>query len=204
MGYLSSQPGSDDNLDFVSTDETLEGDGTPMSPLSVVYPEDIGILDSSGDRINPATEEKQDDIISAIGAIPTTDVSALATELTLGEIKIIIDYLSVVLASDESVLKIVDETAGTKFSVENIERFLAEEVSVQNLEGVKSFRKDDYKISDLADGDTSYFGFLKSDGSWYIMSLTETEARYVKGDDDYSTNWTDRESLTYDYYNNIF
>ena len=64
--------------------------------------------------------------------------------------------------------------------------------------------KNQYKISDLADGNTSYFGFLKSDGSWYIMSLTETEARYVKGDDDYSTNWTDRESLTYDYYNNIF
>jgi glycosyltransferase A (GT-A) superfamily protein (DUF2064 family) len=109
-----------------------------------------GVLDGDDQRINPAIEEKQDDIISAIGAIPTTDVSALATEDTLLDIK------------------------------------------------------NQYKISDLADGNTSYFGFLKSDGSWYIMSLTETEARYVKGDDDYSTNWTDRESLTYDYYNNIF
>ena len=58
----------------------------------------------------------------------------------------------------------------------------------------------DYKISDLEDGDTSYFGFLKSTGEWYIMKLTSTEARYVFGVSDYSTIWTGRASLTYSYY----
>jgi hypothetical protein len=61
-----------------------------------------------------------------------------------------------------------------------------------------------YKISDLEDGTTSYFGYLNADGGWYILKLTTTAARYVKGDSAYTTAWTGRASLTYDYYNNVF
>jgi hypothetical protein len=61
-----------------------------------------------------------------------------------------------------------------------------------------------YKISDIDSGTTSYFGFLKADDSWYIMKLTDTEARYIKGDTGYTTSWTGRAGLTYDYYNNTF
>lgn len=41
---------------------------------------------TNGITINPATEEKQDDIVTAIEAIPTADVSALAKETTLQNI----------------------------------------------------------------------------------------------------------------------
>lgn len=61
-----------------------------------------------------------------------------------------------------------------------------------------------YKISDLEESTTSYFGFLAPDGSWYILKLTATEARYAKGTSGYTTSWTGRAGLSYDYYNNIF
>jgi len=58
-----------------------------------------------------------------------------------------------------------------------------------------------YKVSDLDSGTTSYFGYVKPDGTWYILKLTDTEARYVKGTTNYTTAWTGRAGLTYTYYN---
>ena len=60
----------------------------------------------------------------------------------------------------------------------------------------------DYRISDIED---PYYGYAKADGSWYIMKLLGTEARYVKGDSDYTTAWTNRATpLGYNYFFNIF
>jgi len=62
-----------------------------------------------------------------------------------------------------------------------------------------------YKITDIDDsGSTKYFGFIDKDGNWFIMSLTATEARYVKGTSGYTTNWTGCAGLTYDYFYNAF
>ena len=62
-----------------------------------------------------------------------------------------------------------------------------------------------YKISDIDDsGDTKYFGFTDKDGNWFIMSLTATEARYAQGAFGYTTSWTGRAGLTYDYFYNAF
>jgi hypothetical protein len=64
---------------------------------------------------------------------------------------------------------------------------------------------DSYVISDLDEaGATKYYGFLDASGNWYILQLTTTAARYIKGATDYATNWTNRAGLTYDYYNVIF
>ncbi len=60
---------------------------------------------------------------------------------------------------------------------------------------------DGYKVTDI---DDSYFGYLKSDGSWYIMRESSGTYRYVKGDSDYSTAWTGRGELSYQYFNVIF
>ena len=50
-----------------------------------------------------------------------------------------------------------------------------------------------------------YFGYLKADGSWYIKKLDTTSGTtYIKGDSDYATNWDNRVSLTYGYFNAIF
>lgn len=62
-----------------------------------------------------------------------------------------------------------------------------------------------YVISDLDEaGTTKYYGFLDPEGNWYILQLTSTAARYIKGTSSYATNWTGRAGLTYDYYNMIF
>jgi len=62
-----------------------------------------------------------------------------------------------------------------------------------------------YKISDIDDtGSKKYFGYMDKDGNWFIMTLTTTQTRYVKGTSNYITAWTGRASLVYDYFNNIF
>lgn len=68
----------------------------------------------------------------------------------------------------------------------------------------------DYKISDL-DGvgapsttNPHYFGYVDTNCQWYIMKLTDTQARYAKGDSDYDENWENRANLTYYNFQNIF
>lgn len=67
-----------------------------------------------------------------------------------------------------------------------------------------------YKVADVDDDDatTKYYGFTDITGAWYIMKEFVNgiidEYRYTKGDDAYTTNWTARSGLTYNYFNNIF
>ena len=65
---------------------------------------------------------------------------------------------------------------------------------------------DKYFVSDVDEsGDPKYYGFLTTSGAWYILQNTsETTFRYFAGTSDYPTNWTNRASLSYDYYNVIF
>lgn len=58
-----------------------------------------------------------------------------------------------------------------------------------------------YRISDI---DDPYYGYLDKDGNWYIMKMDGISARYSRGDSDYATNWANRLSLTYDYFDAIF
>lgn len=57
----------------------------------------------------------------------------------------------------------------------------------------------------LADEDEtatySYTGFQDKDGRWYIVreSLASGAYRYASGNNNYTTNWTNRASLTYNY-----
>lgn len=64
-----------------------------------------------------------------------------------------------------------------------------------------------YKISGLdMSGDPAYFGYVGSDGRWYIMELNQGSgtAKYAQGALDYATSWAGRVGLSYDYYNNVF
>ncbi len=64
---------------------------------------------------------------------------------------------------------------------------------------------DNYRITDLdTSGATQYFGYTDKDNNWYIMELTSTTARYIKGTTDYATNWTGRAGLSYEYFYNTF
>ncbi|OGD83148.1 hypothetical protein A2572_03825 [Candidatus Collierbacteria bacterium RIFOXYD1_FULL_40_9] len=84
-------------------------------------------------------------------------------------------------------------------------------VSIKNSSGVKidpaeAHPTDGYKITEIDDTSSpAYYGFVKKSGNWYIMREDSSGAyRYTKGTTSFSTNWTNRASLTYDYFNSIF
>lgn len=66
-----------------------------------------------------------------------------------------------------------------------------------------------YKISDVdADASPNYYGYTRKDGYWYILKETVSAGndtyRYAKGTSGYTTNWTNRVSLTYNYFDTEF
>jgi len=66
-----------------------------------------------------------------------------------------------------------------------------------------------YAPSDRDTGATDrYFGFVATDGRWYIrketVSGTVTITRYVKGTTTYATNWGNRAILTYAQFDSVF
>ena len=54
--------------------------------------------------------------------------------------------------------------------------------------------------------DTKYYGYISYAGAWIIQRIVTStgEVRYCKGKDGFSTNWTNRASLTYNYFNLLF
>lgn len=66
----------------------------------------------------------------------------------------------------------------------------------------------DYGFDKFEDTNPAYVGYLRTNDNWYIMRLTTTGntmlAEYCKGDASYTTNWTNRASLTYGTYAEIF
>lgn len=71
---------------------------------------------------------------------------------------------------------------------------------------------DGYKISKIDDTSSStyaYYGFVNSDGAWYIQQETLSGVntgsfQYYKGTANFSSNWTNRASFTYDDFEDIF
>ena len=68
-----------------------------------------------------------------------------------------------------------------------------------------------YKASeqDRATMNIQYFGFLDVQGGWYMMRQSGAttnllEFRYAAGSADLTTNWTNRGSITFGLFNNVF
>jgi hypothetical protein len=62
-----------------------------------------------------------------------------------------------------------------------------------------------YQVSDKdLGGETEYLGYVDKDGNWFIQQMTTTAHRFIKGTSDYTTSWTGRAGLTYDYFYNVF
>jgi len=65
-----------------------------------------------------------------------------------------------------------------------------------------------YMISDEdSDADPSYYGFLDTEGNWYIMEESEAFGtfRYVRGTvGNYAAAWAARAGLVYQVYNLVF
>lgn len=61
------------------------------------------------------------------------------------------------------------------------------------------------RISDIDDAlEDKYFGYLGKEGNWYIMRQNGGEYRYTRGLSNYQTGWTNRASLTYTYFDEVF
>jgi len=64
-----------------------------------------------------------------------------------------------------------------------------------------------YRASDTDDAnDTKYYGFLATNGDWYILcedSVAKTY-RYARNRGGYPDAWTGRAGLTYDYLDVVF
>ena len=65
---------------------------------------------------------------------------------------------------------------------------------------------DGYEVSEIDDASApAYYGFMNASGAWYITrEASDGSYRYAKGSSSFSTNWTGRAALSYDYYNNVF
>lgn len=86
---------------------------------------------------------------------------------------------------------------------------IVKEINGKMADSSSSSTSDDptvsYKITDLdTTAATQYFGYTNASGNWYIMQLTSSAARYIKGDGGYSSSWTNRATLTYQYFNLVF
>lgn len=83
-------------------------------------------------------------------------------------------------------------------------------VSVKDTTGTKidpavKQPTDGYRITEIDDSTTAYYGFVDKTGAWFIQREESSGAyRYSKGTTSFSTNWTNRASLTYDYFDTIF
>lgn len=67
---------------------------------------------------------------------------------------------------------------------------------------------DDYKLADWTDESVSptYLGYVTTEEAWYIKKhdTAARTVRYAVGLSDYSTNWSNRASLTYYYMFEVF
>ena len=64
---------------------------------------------------------------------------------------------------------------------------------------------DGYRINDIDESDPNYYGFTDESGAWFIMrEQTSGAYRYTQGSTDYSTNWTNRASQSYNTYDVTF
>ena len=64
----------------------------------------------------------------------------------------------------------------------------------------------DYTISEVDYGISTFYGFIDRDEGWFIMKEDGNAGayRYIKGNAGFRNNWKNRENLKYDYFNRIF
>ena len=64
---------------------------------------------------------------------------------------------------------------------------------------------DAYGVTQIDDSSPAYYGFVNKDGAWYITKEDSAGAyRYNKGVASFTSNWSNRAALTYDYFDAIF
>lgn len=173
-----------DNVDGSPVQLSADSDGKlDISSNISATVDNVGLIDTSDTHIDPATEDKQDDIITELQQIEEgtdkipTDPSTESKQ----------DDANALLATIDMSLNNIEA------DMEDIDTRLAHiESDTDPLAKYAIVDKDD-------DAEPNYFGFQDGDGNWYIMKEESNAYRYTAGTSDYSTNWGNRASLSYDY-----
>lgn len=64
---------------------------------------------------------------------------------------------------------------------------------------------DAYGVTEIDDSTPAYYGFVNKEGAWYITREgNDGSYRYNKGTGSFTSNWSNRSSLTYDYFDATF
>ncbi len=75
----------------------------------------------------------------------------------------------------------------------------------QTIHPAETQPTDGYQIAEIDESEVSYFGFVDTEGNWFIMKEDVAGSfRYTKGRTDFPNNWGIREQLKYDYYDRVF
>lgn len=63
-----------------------------------------------------------------------------------------------------------------------------------------------YRISEIDEGDVTFYGFTNKEGGWLIMKADgeSNSFRYAKGGSGFPNSWARRVDLKYDYFYNLF
>lgn len=98
--------------------------------------------------------------------------------------------------------------AGVPFfgSAQGPETVSLKDATDHKIDPAEKLPTDGYVISEIDDSIIAYYGFTSKDGAWFIIREDSDNGsfRYVRGDINFSSGWTNREHLKYDYYNNVF
>lgn len=86
------------------------------------------------------------------------------------------------------------------------ESFSIQDTHGKTIHPAETQPTDGYRISQIDEGDTTFFGFTDTTGAWFIMKTEDNEGsfRYARGKTNFPNNWSIRESLIYDYYHKVF
>lgn len=79
---------------------------------------------------------------------------------------------------------------------------------VDHIQGQKTVDQlmDGFKIAEIDNADISYYGFMATNGAWYIMQANTGAGsfRYIRGESGFPENWKNRKNLKYDYLDKVF
>lgn len=169
-------------------------------------PEEIGI--------RGVVEVKADNtgLVAGIAAISTAFLSSLVSFLGLLANKVFSVQLNAEHYTTPQKTVLVDPNS---FKPVDLSELLNIKVFSQGgsggssaaLESAINDGMDNYKISDGDEaGTTKYYGYMNKTGLWYIMAnnTTANTYRYAAGSGSYGTAWTNRASLSYGYFSDIF
>ncbi len=158
------------------------------SHKKVLDVEDISLSDASANSKKPAER------------IVISDVDKRVFLKLIGSAGVFLFLFSLFNKKAENMFyKSLPESGRSFFDKKEAQRAGTQEVSTAQP-------TDEYGISEIENGENSYYGYTKLGGAWYIMKVdSETNSfRYVKGDKNFPASWKNRQKLKYDYFGNVF